>query len=656
MLTSIAVIVCMTVSSQYTLKLELTTDDYPGETSWSIFNGSDEILSGGPYADANTLIEDQIDVAEGDYEFSIADEFGDGICCGFGDGSYVLSELTSGFVISSGGEFGEGETISFSLPYTPPIMGCTDPEAINYNPDAEQDDGTCEYLVSQLEVTLTEVSDDFDDVVDISHAGDSRLFIVEQGGTIRIMNDDYTSNATPFLNINSLTNGGGEQGLLGLAFHPDYANNGFFYVNYTNNSGDTRIARYTVSAGDPDVADPSSAVIVLSQSQPYGNHNAGDLAFGPDGYLYIPLGDGGSGGDPQNRSQNPATMLGKMLRIDVDSGDSYGIPADNPFVDVTSTLDEIWAIGLRNTWRISFDAETGDLWMGDVGQNVWEEIDFEPADSPGGVNYGWRCTEGLVDFNQTLCDGALVIEDPVAVYNHSGGACSVTGGYIYRGAEFPGMVGKYFYTDYCNGQFAYLEDDGFGNWEINEFLGPQGFGWSTFGENNQQDIFVGNLNGTIYKLEDVCSGFEMEVTVAGNTLTATPADSYIWLLNGEVIDGATASTYTYMEGGTYTVIGNNGNGCSVESEGITITGLGELAITPFTISPNPTADVLMVTFNEDFTAEAINIYDMKGSRLMTISKLSRNNRLDVTELSNGVYVIEVIGENTSVKSRFLIQQ
>jgi len=311
----------------------------------------------------------------------------------------------------------------------------------------------------QLQIELVQIANGFNNPVALENAGDDRLFVVQKSGAIKILNSDGTTNATDFLNVSSLITSSGERGLLGMAFHPDYANNGFFYIHYTNNSGDSRVVRYSVSA-NPDVADANSALIILAQSQPFSNHNAGDIAFGPDGYLYIPFGDGGSGGDPQGNGQNPQTFLGKMLRLDVDGGTPYAIPGDNPFVGDASTLDEIWSLGLRNTWRFSFDALTGDMWMADVGQNVWEEIDFEPAGT-GGLNYGWRCKEGLVDFNTAGCAG-LSLTDPISVYNHSGGACSVTGGFVYRGTQYPGMVGKYIYTDYCNGQFRSLEPDGAG--------------------------------------------------------------------------------------------------------------------------------------------------------------------------------------------------
>ena len=268
--------------------------------------------------------------------------------------------------------------------------------------------------------------------VAITHAGDGsgRLFITLKGGQV-IIYDGTQMLPTPFLDITSLVSSGGEQGLLSVAFHPNYASNGLFFVNYTDTNGDTVIARYSVST-DPNVGDQSSAFILLTITQPFSNHNGGQLQFGPDGYLYIGMGDGGSGGDPQNNAQNLLTLLGKMLRIDVDGGNPYAIPVDNPFLGDPTALDEIWASGFRNPWRFSFDRLTGDLFIADVGENRREEVDFQPASSPGGENYGWRLMEGNLCFNPpTNCNnGTLTL--PILEYDHLLG-CSVTGGHRYRG-------------------------------------------------------------------------------------------------------------------------------------------------------------------------------------------------------------------------------
>ena len=347
-----------------------------------------------------------------------------------------------------------------------------------------------------------------------SPPGDTaRLFIVEQHtARIKILTGGSIL-PTPFLDINDLViNTGNERGLLGLAFHPNYASNGFFFVNYVDNSGNTVIARFQVS-GDPNVAYHDSQFILLTISQPYTNHKGGMLAFGPyDGYLYISLGDGGSGGDPENRAQDDGQLLGKMLRIDVDSGLPYGIPPDNPFVGPGLPLDEIWAKGLRNPWRFSFDRLTGDLCIADVGQDLYEEIDFQPASSNGGENYGWRLMEGNHCYNPPVnCDpGGLTY--PIYEYSHGGSPfrCSVTGGYVYRESAIPDLQGTYFFGDYCSGQIWSFRYDGI---NVNDFtertsqLAPGGGlsidEISSFGEDAVGNLYIVDLDGEVYKISSL---------------------------------------------------------------------------------------------------------------------------------------------------------
>jgi glucose/arabinose dehydrogenase len=340
--------------------------------------------------------------------------------------------------------------------------------------------------------------------VAITHAGDGsgRLFITQQGGQIRIF-DGQQLLATPFLDISSLISSGGEQGLLSVAFHPSYAANGHFYVDYTNTAGNTVIARYTVSA-NPNVADSGSAVVLLTITQPFANHNGGQLQFGPDGYLYIGMGDGGSGGDPLNNGQNLGTLLGKMLRIDVDGGSPYAIPLDNPFVSNPSALDEIWAWGLRNPWRFSFDRATGDLFIADVGQASWEEVDVQPAGSAGGENYGWRLMEGMHCYDPpTNCnDGSLTL--PIIEYDHSLG-CSITGGYRYRGTQIPTLQGVYLYGDLCSGRIWGAHENGMGGWVTQELFDTV-YTITTFGEDEAGEIYFAHYdatNGAIYRIAGV---------------------------------------------------------------------------------------------------------------------------------------------------------
>ncbi len=359
-----------------------------------------------------------------------------------------------------------------------------------------------------------------DTIVQVTYAspGDDRLFIVYKSGEIRIFKDGAVLPA-PFLNISHLMSTGSEQGLLGLAFDPDYETNGFFYLNYTGQNPDgtgltrdTRIVAWQRDAINPDLADPDANQVLLSLEQPFSNHNGGQLLFGPDGYLYIGTGDGGSAGDPGNRAQNPQELLGKMLRIEVDGFSPYTIPADNPFVGDPGVLDEIWALGLRNPWRFSFDRLTGDLYIGDVGQNIWEEINFQPASSIGGENYGWRLKEGDSCFNPpTNCDpGGLT--DPVFVYQH-GPHCSITGGFVYRGANVPQLSGFYLLGDFCSGQYWTLRDTGGGNWEdntltifVNDSALTSSDNITAFGEDSDGEIYaITRRSGaaSVYKITSV---------------------------------------------------------------------------------------------------------------------------------------------------------
>jgi len=275
----------------------------------------------------------------------------------------------------------------------------------------------------------------------------ARLFVVEKTGGIRIVKDGVLL-PDPFLDLSAQVSSGSEQGLLGLAFDPDYATTGRFVVHYTDVAGNTALARFQVSA-DPDRADPASGQVILTASQPYANHNGGQVTFGPDGFLYLGLGDGGSAGDPENRGQDLSDLLGSILRIDVRAGDPYTLPLDNPFIAQPSARPEVWSYGLRNPWRFSFDRATGDLYIADVGQNQFEEIDVSLAGEGGGkgVNYGWRIMEGAHCFQQTGCD-QTGLTLPLLEYNHSQG-CSVTGGYVYRGSAIPAVQGHYFYADLC---------------------------------------------------------------------------------------------------------------------------------------------------------------------------------------------------------------
>ncbi len=381
-------------------------------------------------------------------------------------------------------------------------------------------------------IRLTQVAGPLTGVTAITNAGDGRLFITLQRGQIVIW-DGTQVLATPFLDVSTLVVCCGEQGLLSTAFHPNYAANGFFFVDYTNVSGDTVIARYSVS-GDPNVADPFSAKILLTIDQPFTNHNGGQLQFGPDGMLYIGMGDGGSANDPDCHAQrrDPQAgrqdLLGKLLRIDVDpsivNAPYYAIPAGNPFVG-TGGPDEAWAIGLRNPWRFSFDRATDDLFIADVGQGTREEIDFQPAGSGAGANYGWKIMEG------TLCTGntgncpastpacfSSSFTGPILEYGHDGGKCSVTGGYVYRGSAIPDLYGTYLYADYCSGEFFGALPAGGGTFS-SESLPLSVDNPTTFGEDSAGELYVGTGGGFVYRID----GPGPQTPVIG---TVTPAAGY----------------------------------------------------------------------------------------------------------------------------------
>lgn len=348
-------------------------------------------------------------------------------------------------------------------------------------------------------IAITPFATGFSSPVEIAHpANDSRLFVVQQGGAIKILNADGTTNALNFLTLTSSTiTTGGERGLLGLAFHPNYATNGYFYVNYTNTSGNTVIARYSVNASNPNIANTTGTVL-LTITQPYSNHNGGTIKFGPDGYLYIGMGDGGSGGDPENRAQNINQNLGKMLRIDVDSASPYANPSTNPYVGIAGN-DEIWAIGLRNPWKFSFNRLTGDLWIADVGQNEYEEINKIISPLTAGLNFGWKCYEANSVYTVGCAVPTTTYTYPVAEYSHTGGACSITGGYAYTGSTYPNFTGFYFFADYCLNRIGTVNSANTISYSAN-FLGSNNI--TTFGEDNNGELYVAGSNGTVYKIID----------------------------------------------------------------------------------------------------------------------------------------------------------
>jgi glucose/arabinose dehydrogenase len=430
--------------------------------------------------------------------------------------------------------------------------------------------------------------------VELVNAGDSRLFIVEQGGLIRILNiqgNNSTINAIPFLDVNTIVNqGGGEKGLLGLAFHPNYATNGTFFISYTRPlatpvSGvdcENVIAKYQVSS-NRDIANINGTVVLTIQ-QPYNNHNGGCIRFGTDGYLYIGIGDGGSANDPENRSQNLNTLLGKLLRINVDNTTTYTIPQDNPFVGIDGR-DEIWAYGLRNPWKFSFDTTNNQLWIADVGQNTWEEINRQPTTAVG-LNYGWRCKEGNVDFiTVPACTSTLTA--PLVTVSHARpeSYCSITGGYVYRGTQYPNLFGKYIFGDFCNDKIG-ITDSTTGATTYTNDLGD--YSISSFGEDNSKNLYLVDYEGTIYKITDT----------------------------------SPLSTASFFESKTK-------------------------------IFPNPTEGILNIS-SEDAISN-LKIYNLTGQEVFEKSGNFKESNIDIRSFAKGVYFLKIWDVNNNSFSQRVIK-
>jgi glucose/arabinose dehydrogenase len=511
------------------------------------------------------------------------------------------------------------------------------------------------FLVAQenpTRIALQTWASGFDRPVYATHAGDNRLFVVEQLGMVKIVTDSNTVLATPFLDItDQVHSGGNEQGLLGLAFDPDYATNGYFYVYFIRgfSVGASRIARFQVSA-NPDVADPASQVNLYDLPQLNSNHNGGSLLFGPDGYLYFGWGDGGGANDPPNSGQDLSTVFGSMMRIDVSQhNDTFLIPPTNPFVDATDTLPQIWASGLRNPWRFSFDRQTGDLWIADVGQNLWEELDFWPAGDNSGPNFGWRCREGLStneDVDQTVCGAAEDYVSPIAVFNHADqGWCSIIGGNVYRGETYPHLFGKYIFTDYCNGDFLTSTPTG----QLDTLLQSPLPGNSAFAEDATGELYVVNVEfGTIKKIVDACPMNAPEITFDGQQLSSNDAETWQWYLDGEAISEANGQTLEPLVNGVYTVLAGYGVPCELFSTplAVIVTGLHSTGADVPVIYPQPASDRLhMRVAVAQANASRIDLVDVMGRIVHTsqwpagVSEYSIN----VADLSPGSYIVRGTG-------------
>lgn len=455
----------------------------------------------------------------------------------------------------------------------------------------------CLNTFGQLDIDIESFGSGFTKPVSLKHAGDSRLFVVEQDGFIQILNSDGTSNPTPFLDIDNLViniSTGDERGLLGLAFHPNYSSNGYFYVNYINLSGDTVISRFSVSA-NPDIADNSSELILLTYSQPYPNHNGGDMHFGADGYLYISSGDGGNFGDPDDNSQNLENLLGKLLRIDVNNtsgGNNYAIPPSNPFISNPAAAHEIWAYGLRNPWKFSFDSLNDNLWIADVGQENIEEINMISS-STSGTNFGWRCYEGSTVYNLTDCPPMNTLTFPVAEYTHNTSGnfkCSITGGYVHRGTINTDFNGYYFFADYCSNEIGTIDYDG-GDFTIHYSDQFSGNNWTAFGEDINGELYIAGITtGDIFKV------------IPGNLST------------------------------------------------------NEFDLSSIKMYPNPTSSMVFFNLENNNTIKEITIFDIHGKSILKQDEFpSALIQIKTSSLSKGMYLVKISSFNdTNVYKKLLI--
>jgi glucose/arabinose dehydrogenase len=500
--------------------------------------------------------------------------------------------------------------------------------------------------------------------IDIQNCGDERLFFIEQKGQIRIMNKAGNIMPEPFLDIDSIVlSTGTEQGLLGLAFSPNYAQDGFLFVNFTTGTGNgtTVVARYSIDPLNPNKALPSSKKTILEIPQPGTTHNGGNLIFGPDGFLYIFTGDGGGG----NNSQNLMSLHSKILRIDPFSDSPYAIPTDNPYFGALSVRNEIWAGGLRNPWRNAFDKLTGDLWIADVGQEKFEEINFQSANSGGGENYGWRCYEGNSVFSPTGCQPIANYDFPIFEYAHNPtNGCSVTGGFVYRGAQFARFFGKYLFTDACSAKLWATTQTG-GAFTTDSIGKLPKFNFVTFGQDNEGELYLGSFalmepgTGKIWKLTDTSSCLPVAFFSFQDTIKTTAQSielialsgtglTFQWALNGIDIPGATAPVFIADQSGWYTVKVSKGNCTNISTATFlkfeSQSPIKDLHAASFRIFPNPTDGFAKIEAPASFEIGEIRVFDAFG-RLVLVSK---NAEIDLADYPEGIYFLKISGKNGPV--------
>jgi glucose/arabinose dehydrogenase len=514
-----------------------------------------------------------------------------------------------------------------------------------------------------------------DSITGIVNAGDNRMFVVEQQGYIRILDSVGDVMSKPFLDIaDEVGTMGNEEGLLGLAFSPNYKTNDYFFVYYTDPYNHIHIARFQVSSTNADSAIKSSEdTVLIVNHNPYQNHNGGNIAFGPDGYLYAGLGDGGysSNGDPFNRAQNTDTLLGKMLRLDVSSL-PYKIPPTNPFADGINGRPEIWAYGLRNPWCWSFDRLTADLWIGDVGQDLWEEVDFQPANDTGGENYGWRCYEGDAEYDYSLCSANTNFTFPVDTYAHSNSnGCCIIGGYVYRGAQYKSLFGKYLHSDLCSGRFWSIKDSAgiFKTTILNNFTANQ---ITKFGQDIYGELYVGLREpGLVYKIGDTACApvafisFNDTVFVDTNgTISALYGQglTYQWEFNNRAIIG-NGNTVVADSAGTYTVIVTNGKCSSSASVSVElVTGINNpQTFKNLQIVPNPNAGAFDLKVSVPGSlSSTISIYDVLGRPLLTENTVFNGGKntihINGGNLSQGIYFLKINSQKGESVIKFVVAE
>lgn len=491
--------------------------------------------------------------------------------------------------------------------------------------------------------------------VDLQNCGDERLFVVEQPGRIKIVSKTGTINPTAFLDISSrVKSTGDEQGLLGLAFSPNYKQDGFFYVNYIydngTNTGATRISRFSVLPNDSNRADANSERILLTFNQPYTNHNGGCVFFGKDGYLYDSQGDGGSQNDPNGNGQNTNVYLAKLLRFDVSDPDTtYTIPASNPFYGQAGKKGEIWAYGLRNPWRCSVDRITGDIWIGDVGQGTWEEVDFQPVNSTGGENYGWRCREGLHACSSCTTTGcpSTGFTDPVFEYQHSTqNGCSLTGGYVYRGTQYNSLWGRYVCTDYCSGQFYTVKQTGTNSFDADTLNNLTNYQYTSLGQDNSGELYVlyrgSGTGGRVYRLTETtnCNPIAfitLKDTLDGCspvTIAALKGDtlSYQWYNSNGMINGANSYQYAVQQEGWYKVKVSKTlyAGCEAMSDSVYVAVHDTTALAP--------CNCILPFCNNTLGANSLSGYISPAGGTYTGTGVS-NNQFTPLGLSAGSYAV-----------------